>query len=195
MKVSDFGLTVTAIEVLAYLVPGMLFLWGVRQIDPGLLPPSWPVTTFDSLVAFCLVVVLGVVLQEVGHVLKAPYDHLYVPLHRGGGDRYLEEARRRMGKQAQGSSAYSHAMSALRNAGRPTAHIEIDEGLSKLFRALTVGSLIFVFWFAQRGDQQAASLACLAAILAFYIHCRLRLQAATTLYQAYIQWHAGQRPK
>ena len=174
-------------ELFGVLVPGAVVLFVIRWIvvSEGIVTSSWPDTILDWAAFIIASFIIGYLAHPPAHILNKLYDRTYCSWKRRNGDPLLRWAE----KEAQGEagpddSIYAWANSEVAaNSSKIAARIVLIEGVSKMFRALTLLLLIAALFAAVFGRITFVFGFIFAALLSFFVFSERRYAATKEIYQ------------
>lgn len=174
-------------ELFAVLIPGGIALFVIRWIvvAEDIVDKSWPNTTLDWAAFIVLAFILGYLAHPPSHILNELYNRTYRRWRRRKGDPLLLWARDTAGDDlGPNDSLYAWAKSELSSrSAEQELKIELIEGVSKMFRTLTlllllssIGAAVFA------GFELGLGLA-LMAVGSFFVFAERRYSATKEVYQ------------
>jgi hypothetical protein len=191
-KPSDYFLG--ALEFFGVLGPGALFTYAALKLSPGT-PLEQHVQlvgggTEGWVVFFAVAFVIGWAIQPPSHVLNWLYDHTYREWKRMQPDDLLKfaeaEVRKSVPNMAKRVSVYRWAEVEVTYRDRNAAgDIALNQGVSKLFRGLTLFCLLACGLVFFRGELWLGCGFLLGAFICFLVFAGRRWHATCLVYQRF----------
>jgi hypothetical protein len=188
-----------ALEFFGVLIPGGVAVYLVHSvaISAGWIPGLAGLGGVAGWVAFLVIsFIVGYLAHPPAHVFNRAYDRWYAEPRRRGGDPDMEFTRgKAQGKKGPHDSLYSWAKSELATLSKDQlARVESIEGVSKMFRTLTLLSCIAALVsFAALAWSVGIGLIVLA-LISFLVFAERRYAATKELYQSYRRAAEQQSP-
>jgi hypothetical protein len=171
----------------AVLVPGGVAMLAIRWllVQEQIVAASWPDTILDWASFIVGSFIIGYLAHPPSHVLNKLYNQTYRRWKRRKGDPLLAWARNAAGSDVgPDDSIYAWAKSELSSRSNEQASkVELIEGVSKMFRTLTLLLLVAAVGAGVLGNLHVCLVLVLLALCSFLVFSERRFSATKETYQ------------